>query len=72
MIQVSYFQTGGFVVHKAKLAESAANRFSVWFDANGKATEAERFDRLNRSTRATPKQLVSLERRYSYLAKKTG
>lgn len=71
MAQVSYFETGGFVVHKAYIAESRC-KFSVWFNASGNVVDAERIDARNRSLPASDAQKLALKRRYSYFASTKG
>ena len=41
-MQIKHFSTGGFVVHKARFAESALT-FSAWFDAKGNLLDVEAF-----------------------------
>ena len=40
--QVKHFTTGGFVVHKARFAESKLT-FSAWFDAKGNLLDVDAF-----------------------------
>ncbi len=47
-MQISTFSTGGFVAHKYRIP-GIKSKFSVWFDRDGFALEAERIDRAGRS-----------------------
>ncbi len=47
-MQIATFSTGGFVAHKYRIP-GIKSKFSVWFNRDGFAHDAERIDRLNRS-----------------------
>lgn len=47
-IQRQTFSTGGFVLHRVKVA-GYASRFSAWFDSNGMLVDAEGIDSRGRS-----------------------
>lgn len=48
-MQIHYFQPGaGYVAHKYRVP-GLASKFSVWFNEDGIAIDAERIDRLNRA-----------------------
>lgn len=67
MTQVSRFPSGGYVVHGAKLPDSAC-RFSAWFTPTGRLDDCERIDRLGRSGAVGVLQRRALQRRFSFLA----
>jgi len=41
-MQLSRFQTGGFVIHRIVL-NGFQGRFSAWYDSTGKLLDAEQF-----------------------------
>ena len=47
MEQIHDFSSGGYVVHRITGA-GWSGRASAWYDADGKLTAAEQFDRANR------------------------
>lgn len=46
-MQVSYFTTGGFVIHKIPYG---AGKLSAWFGADGELKDIEKFDVHGRKT----------------------
>lgn len=47
-MQISFFSSGGFVAHKYRVP-GLRSKFSVWFNRDGQAIEAERIDSRNRA-----------------------
>lgn len=47
-MNIAYFSTGGFVAHKYRV-DGLKSKFSVWFNADGFAIDAERIDARGRS-----------------------
>ena len=47
-MQIRHFSTGGFVAHKYRVP-GLRSKFSVWFNRDGFAVEAERIDARGRS-----------------------
>lgn len=41
-LQIKHFTTGGFVIHKARVADSTLT-FSAWFDAKGNLLDVDAF-----------------------------
>lgn len=70
-MQVSYFDNGGYVVHKATVAGSD-RVFSAWFDEDGRLTGAEGRDRRGATKAVTMRnglrQWEYLQAKYGYLA----
>ena len=61
-MRICHFGDGrGFVAHKYRVPGSNCH-FSVWFNRDGYATDAERFDTFNRSFPATAKQWEYIRR----------
>ena len=61
-MQIKFFSDGlGFVAHKYRMAESAC-RFSVWFNEDGYAIDAQRIDARNRCYPVTPQQMERIQR----------
>jgi len=64
-IQASFFTSGGVVAHRLRLNSNVSKlRFSVWWDAEGKMTDAEGFDALNRSRPVSDKLKAKLAPSY--------
>lgn len=47
-MQIAHFSNGGYVVHKAQYC---GRKYSAWFDASGKLTDAEGFTSAGKSIR---------------------
>jgi hypothetical protein len=47
-MNIAYFSTGGFVAHKYRIG-GLKSKFSVWFNIDGFAIDAERIDARGRS-----------------------
>lgn len=54
-MQIYHFDTGGFVAHKYTMPFSSCF-FSVWYNRDGYAIDAERFDSRRRAYPVTAKQ----------------
>ena len=60
MMQRQTFSTGGFVLHKVRVA-GYASHFSAWFDSNGTLVDAEWIDSRGRSRQVPIGQGVAHE-----------
>ena len=60
-MQIQQFSTGSYVAHKMTVAGSPC-RFSVWLNADGVLTDAERIDRAGRSYPVGAGQRRALQR----------
>ena len=47
-MNIAYFSTGGFVAHNYRV-DGIKSKFSVWFNVDGFAIDAERIDARGRS-----------------------
>lgn len=47
-MQIAFFSNGGFVAHRYRI-EGLKSKFSVWYNRDGFAIDAERIDSLGRS-----------------------
>lgn len=61
-MQVHSFSNGSYVAHRVCL-DGSTRRFSMWFDGQGRVTDAEGLDRLGRSGPVSRGQRASLQRR---------
>lgn len=60
-MQIAFFSNGGFVAHKYRMPESVC-KFSVWFNRDGFAIDAQRIDSMGRAYPVTAKQWQHIER----------
>jgi len=60
-MQIKHFETGGFVAHRYMVPGSSCY-FSVWFNRDGFAIDAERIDSMRRSYPVTAKQWGYIQR----------
>ena len=61
MAQASFFQNGGFVLHKIRL-EGSPRKFSAWFSTAGVLLSAEGYDAKDRGAAPGARQIRALER----------
>lgn len=60
-MQIKFFDTGGFVAHKYTVPDSRCH-FSVWYNRDGFAIDAERVDSMRRSYPVTKTQWEYIQR----------